>query len=221
MKTTAIIPVKRLDAALTRLNGTLTAVQRAQLAEAMFRDTLHKLRRAETITATLIVTADEAVARHAGWLGHSVLRQPRDVGHSEAAVAGAGAALAEGCDRVVMLPVDCPLLDPAELDAHLGRSPRSLIVPDDAGTGTNALVLCPPDAFGPAFGPDSCARHVGRARSAGVSFSLESIPSLALDLDAPRDLARLRDALILDPAPAHRTAEVLWGLGAEAEGAVA
>lgn len=121
-----------------------------------------------------------------------------------------------------MLPVDCPLLDPAELDAHLGRTPRTaLIVPDEAGTGTNALVLCPPDAFAPAFGPDSCARHVSRARAAGTSFSLERIASLATDLDDPRDLAKLRDALLLDPAPAQLTAKVLWELGAEAERAVA
>ena len=121
-----------------------------------------------------------------------------------------------------MLPVDCPLLDPEELDSHLGRSARTaLIVPDAAGTGTNALVLCPPDAIAPAFGPDSCARHVSRARAAGIAFSLERIGSLARDLDTPDDLVVLRDALLLDPSPAPRTAKVLWELGARAEPAVA
>ena len=107
------------------------------------------------------------------------------------------------------------------LDHHLGRTPRTLIVPDSAGTGTNALVLNPPDAFAPAFGQDSCARHISRARSAGVSFSLERIDSLARDLDTPDDLAALRDALLLDPSPAQRTAKVLWELGAPTEPVVA
>ena len=187
------------------------------MAEALFFDLLSKLRRSRTIDELIVVTADAGIARHAHWLGCKVVRRVEDDGHSEAAAAGARAALADGIDRVAMLPTDCPLLDPAELDAHLGRSPRSaLIVPDRHGTGTNALVLCPPGAFAPAFGPESCARHISRARAAGVGFSLERIVSLECDLDTPEDLNDLRDALILDPEPALRTAQVLWELGEQA-----
>ena len=222
MKTTAILPVKRLGSAHSRLSGALDAVERAQLAEAMFLDTLHKLRRARTIDETIVVTADEAVARHSKWLGHRVLIRAEDHGHSEDAIAGARRAADLGADRVAMLPVDCPLFEPAELDAHLGRTPRTaLIIPDAAGTGTNGLILNPPDAFEPAFGPDSCARHVSRARAAGVAYSVERISSLATDLDGPADMAELRDLLLLDPKPAQRTAKFLWELGARDEHAVA
>ena len=214
--------MKRLPSAHSRLGDHLKPAERTRLAEAMFLDTLHKLRRAKTIDDTVIVTADESVARHAGWLGHGVLRQEADGGHVQAAEAGVRAAMGAGAERVAMLPVDCPLLDTEELDRHLGRSPRTaLIVPDAAGTGTNALVLCPPDAIPPAFGPDSCARHVSRARASGIAFSLERIGSLARDLDTADDLAALRDALLLDPSPAPRTAKVLWELGARTETAAA
>jgi 2-phospho-L-lactate guanylyltransferase len=180
----------------------------------MFRDLLAKIRRSRTIDDVVVVTSDPAVARHARWLGHSVLTRERDEGHSNDAAAGALWAQAQGAQRVAMLPVDCPMLDPVELDEHLGETPRTaLIVPDRHGTGTNALVLCPPDAFHPTFGPDSCARHVSRARSAGLSFALEQLDSLGLDLDTPEDMAELRDALLLDPDPAPRTAKVLWELG--------
>jgi 2-phospho-L-lactate guanylyltransferase len=214
LHTTAIVPVKGLSVANGRLDGTLSEAERSRLAEALFLDLIVKLPRCRCIDDVLIVTADEWVARHAGWFGHRVLMQKADEGHSEAAAAGARAAMAEGAQRVAMLPVDCPMLDTDELDAHLGRSPRTaLIVPDRHGTGTNALMLNPPDLFLPAFGPDSCARHVSRARATGQSFALEEVESLGIDLDTPEDFTLLRDRLLLDPQPAPRTAEVLWQLG--------
>jgi 2-phospho-L-lactate guanylyltransferase len=214
LHTTAIIPVKRLESAHERLSEAVPAQERRRLAEAMFRDLLAKIRRSRYIDDAIIVTSDPAAARHARWLDHTVLERDRDAGHSEDASAGAHLAKSRGAERVVLLPVDCPMLDPGELDAHLGDTPRTaLIVPDRHGTGTNALVLCPPDAIQPAFGPDSCARHISRARAAGISFALAQLESLGFDLDTTEDMAELRDALLLDPGPAPRTAQVLWELG--------
>jgi 2-phospho-L-lactate guanylyltransferase len=222
LRTAAVIPVKRLDAAHARLAELVSPPDRKRLAEALYRDLLAKIRRSRTIDDVIVVTADPTVARHARWLDHQVLTQEADSGHAAAASAGARAAIARGYDRVAMLPIDCPLFDPAELDARMGRTPRTaLIVPDRHGTGTNALVLCPPGAFAPAFGPDSCARHVSRARAAGIGFALERVRSLESDLDTPEDFELLRDALLIDPQPAVRTAQVLWELGAQAEPAVA
>jgi 2-phospho-L-lactate/phosphoenolpyruvate guanylyltransferase len=222
LQTTAIVPVKGLSVANGRLDGLLSEPERSRLAEALFLDLIVKLPRSRCIDDVLIVTADDWIARHAGWFGHEVLMQEADEGHSEAAAAGARAAMAAGADRVAMLPVDCPLLDTDELDAHLGRSPRTaLIVPDRHGTGTNALMLNPPDLFLPAFGPDSCARHVSRARATGQSFALIAVDSLGLDLDTPEDFTLLRDRLLLDPQPAPRTAKVLWQLGDRAQQAAA
>jgi 2-phospho-L-lactate guanylyltransferase len=222
LQTTAVIPAKRFTDANERLEAALSPAQRERVAEAMFLDTLAKLRQSQSLDELLVVTADPSAARQARWFGHEVLEQRQDEGHSQAATAGARAAMKRGAGRVAMLPIDCPLLDTEELDSHLGRSPRAaLIVPDRHGTGTNALVLSPPDAFEPAFGPDSCARHISRARAADVSFALEEVDSLALDLDTPEDMEELRDRLLLDPEPAPRTAKVLWELGAEAKPAVA
>jgi 2-phospho-L-lactate/phosphoenolpyruvate guanylyltransferase len=222
LRTTAIVPVKGLPLANGRLNGILSAAERTRLAEALFLDLIVKLPRSRCLDDVLVVTADESIARQARWFGHMLLFQDADEGHSEAAAAGARAAMAEGSQRVAMLPVDCPMLDIEELDAHIGRSPRTaLIVPDRHDTGTNALVLTPPDVFLPAFGPDSCARHVTKARATGSSFALEKIESLAIDLDTPADFALLRDKLLLDPDPAPRTAQVLWELGDRTQTAAA
>ena len=51
--------------------------------------------------------------------------------------------------------------------------------------------MAPADAIGPAFGPDSCERHLDRASRAGWSAAREELASLALDLDTPDDLDAL------------------------------
>lgn len=210
MKTTAIIPVKRRDESNARLAAVLDAEARAELAEAMMLDAIGHVRRAKLIDDILVVTADPDVARTGRWIGVDVLLQHTDEGHSPAARAGIQLAIGRGAERVALLPIDCPMLDPASLDSHLGRTPRSaLIVPDRHGSGTNALVLSPPDAFEPAFGEGSCARHVARARAAGIGFALERIDGMDLDVDTPEDLRLLREKLILEPGHAPRTERIV------------
>jgi 2-phospho-L-lactate guanylyltransferase len=84
-----------------------------------------------------------------------------------------------------------------------------VIVPDRHGTGTNALVLAPPDAIAPSFGAGSFARHTALARTAGARVRVAEPRSLCLDVDTPGDLAALRAALAERPGGARRTRAVL------------
>lgn len=61
------------------------------------------------------------------------------------------------------------------------------LVPSPDG-GTNALVLIPPGAIPFRFGPNSAARHRAAATAAGVRVESIPLPSLAADIDQPRDL---------------------------------
>jgi 2-phospho-L-lactate guanylyltransferase len=121
---------------------------------------------------------------------------------------------------VLCIPGDCPALDPQELDALLAAEQSGdgtgadgpaqvVIVPDRHGTGTNGLLLTPPDAIAPSFGPGSCERHRALALAAGLSCRVERLPSLLLDIDTGADLAALRERLSDGDAPAVRTRAVL------------
>ena len=96
---------------------------------------------------------------------------------------------------MLLVPGDCPALDPDEVEALLARTAPVVIVPDRHGTGTNALVLTPPDALEPSFGPGSFNRHQNHAKGAGLTYRAEAVPSLAHDVDTPEDLAALSEAL--------------------------
>ncbi len=193
MRTQAILPIKSFPDAKRRLMEELTPGPRRALVEAMFSDVLVALRRAELVDEIVVISSDRDAQEIAGGYGAGVL-DDEQLGHSEAASLAITNAIENGVDRVMLVPGDCPLLDPAELDALLGRAtdpPSALIVPDRHGTGTNALVLRPPNALTPAFGPGSCERHASSARLAGTAHEVVEVPSLGLDVDTPEDLNEL------------------------------
>jgi 2-phospho-L-lactate guanylyltransferase len=211
LKATAILPIKRFDAAKQRLAGGIDHERRRELAAAMVTDVLEAIGEARTIERTIVVSGDPIAQEIAAAAGAEVVPDPSDAGHVEAALAGIARAEAEGATCVVLLPGDCPLLDPRELDRLLTGVPERYVgvVPDRHGTGTNALALSPPDAIVPAFGEGSCARHVAAAREAGIPFGVEELASLGLDLDTPADVVALTRQLAARRGRGRRTAKAL------------
>ncbi len=199
MATLAILPVKSFGAAKQRLADEVPAGIRRALAQAMCADVLLALRRARRVDEVVVVTGElDATALAAGH-GIEVVDDPHDRGQSAAAALGLARAVERGFERALLVPGDCPAIDPAELDALLGgaseHEPAVVIVPDRHGTGTNALVLSPPQVIEPGFGEGSFARHRDRAQAAGLAPAVAKVTSLGLDVDTPDDLAALRGAL--------------------------
>lgn len=211
MKATAVLPVKRFNAAKQRLAAGLGGERRRTLAAAMVEDVLAAIAAARTIERTIVVSGDPIAQELAARAGAEVVPDPEDGGHVAAALAGIARAEAEGARCVVLLPGDCPLLDSRELDRLLTGVPERYvgIVPDRHGAGTNALVLSPPSAIVPAFGEGSRERHVAAAREGGVPFEVEELASLGLDLDTPADVIALTRELESRPGRAPRTAKSL------------
>jgi len=192
MHTIAILPVKSFPNAKQRLSHGVEPELRRQLAEAMLYDVLGALR-LTAVDQVIVVTAGKDGARIAREHDATVVRD-REQGHNAAAACGVEEAVRLGAERALLVPGDCPALDPTEVNELIQSGPRApsvVIVPDRHGTGTNALLITPPDALEPAFGPGSCQRHAALARAAGIAHEIASIPSLALDIDTPDDLGAL------------------------------
>jgi len=211
LKATAVLPVKRFDSAKQRLAAGIDEERRRELAGAMLADVLEAIGGARAIERLIVVTGDPIAQELAAAAGAEVVPDPEDAGHVKAALAGIARAEVEGAERVVLLAGDCPLLDPRELDRMLTGIPDRYvgIVPDRHRTGTNALLLSPPDAIAPDFGEGSRARHVEAARQAGIPFTVEKLPSIELDLDTPADVIALTRELERQPKRARRTAKAL------------
>jgi 2-phospho-L-lactate/phosphoenolpyruvate guanylyltransferase len=199
MRTIAILPIKSFGAAKQRLAGLLGSGARQALVQAMFQDALASLRHVDGLDAIAVVTANPMAERAARGEGVLLLADSEEAGHNESASIGIAYAVEHGFERALLVPGDTPLLDPGEVDALLARAEADatglVVVPDRHGSGTNALLLRPPTAIAPAFGPGSRERHERLAAAAAVSCRVEAVPSLALDVDTPEDLDEIAAVL--------------------------
>jgi 2-phospho-L-lactate guanylyltransferase len=211
--TVAVLPVKRFDDAKQRLDRDLSAGTRRALAEAMLADVLTALGGARGVDGVVVVTSEDRAAELARAAGAEAIGDPAQPGHSAAAAHGVAWALHAGAGRALLVPGDCPALDPGDLDGLLEAQEGGVtVVPDRHGTGTNALVLAPPDAIAPSFGPGSRARHEEAASAASLPCVVAEPRSLVLDVDTAEDLQALRAALAARPGGAAHTRELLGRL---------
>jgi 2-phospho-L-lactate guanylyltransferase len=195
VRTAAILPVKRFGAAKQRLGADVADELRAALARSMVADVLDALARTSSIDLVIVVSGEASLARPAADRGAILIEDDVESGQSAAVVRGVQRALSEEIERVLCVPGDCPSVEPAELDELLRApaSPREVVViPDRHGTGTNGLLLSPPDVIAPSFGEGSCERHIALASAAGLVARVARPASLLLDIDTGADLDALR-----------------------------
>jgi 2-phospho-L-lactate guanylyltransferase len=189
----AIVPVKALADAKSRLAGRLDAGQRKQLSRALLLGTLRTLEGVEGLAATLVVSSDPAVLALAEREKAQSLREAPPGDLNRALTGAAVVAQAAGADAIVVIPIDLPLARPADVAPVVALvaagGPRAVVVaPDRHGEGTNLLALRPVDAIDFAFGPRSLERHRAAALARGIPFHTVENPRLAFDLDEPADL---------------------------------
>ena len=174
----AIVPVKGLDGAKTRLAPRLSAGERAGLVVEMLDRVLAACAGAETIERTLLVTPDPGLARD----GVGLLRDS-GAGHAQAIALALAEPGTTGGVLVVM--GDCPLVTAESLDA-LALAARPLALAPARDGGVNALALAEVNGFVPRFGVP-VETTVADARAAGLDPVVVDDPSLALDIDRPDD----------------------------------
>ena len=185
-----ILPVKRLDAAKSRLDSLFDPGQRRELAAAMLEDALDLCARA-TFLSWHVLSADEIVLRKAAERGFETLEDPPDGGLNDS-LASAIDRLS-GADSVTIIPADTPLATASDLQDILDTGAISdvVVVPADRDAGTNGLYLSPPDLMAPRFGESSFSGYLRNAHETGLRCSILPLEGLALDIDSPEDIDEL------------------------------
>lgn len=182
-----LIPCKNLDVGKSRLSECLSPVKRHEFCKRLLTQTLE---RAIALTAPAnirLVTADPEAAAMARQYSVEALADAGGGLNAALNDARSGIIAVESVSELLILPIDLPLATPDAVSQFLLYGGDIVIAPDEAGTGTNLLLLRAQalKAFRFAYGPGSFAAHAAWAQTGGLR--LEAVPDrrLAFDVDGP------------------------------------
>ena len=192
-----LLPLKEFAASKQRLAGVLSVTERACLLQSMVGDVLGVLTQHPDIKRIAICSRDRAALWLANHFGVEFIDEQRthaaDLNHAvNSAVRGLAA---EGCDDILVVHGDLPLLSAQDVSTFLlrHRSARAAlsavtIAPDRRGLGTNLLAWRPLQQFQTQYGADSFAKHCAQAHALDAQLTICELPGARCDIDEPEDL---------------------------------
>ena len=191
----AIVPVKPLRSGKSRLAGTLSQDERAELNRTLLKHTLKTLSDLKEVEHVLVVSRDPQALTLARLYGARTVREAGQPHLNTALKRATVVAQVYATRGVLVLPADLPLISREDILAlidHATQPPVVVIAPDRHEKGTNALLISPAGLIEYDFGENSFQRHCQRVKEAGARLEVVNLPSLGLDLDLPEDLELVR-----------------------------
>ncbi len=210
-----VVPVKSFKQAKKRLATVLTGEQRNDLMKHMLDDVLAAITATAEVEGVTVVTSDAEVKQ---WVskralniqtplrvfdpdhgkpcdrpGLAVQGELTEDGLCRAYIAAAADLVDRGAGSMLLLPADIPLVTVTEIQALFAdhSCPGVSLAAAGSDGGTNALLVSPPDIIAPAFGDQSCQRHIAHARERGLEPTVLSASGLSLDIDTLEDIRAL------------------------------
>lgn len=192
MRPLILIPCKSFATGKSRLSPVLSATEREALCRRFLGDTLALALDLVAKDDVRVVSSDPAVASAAAAVGIDC-EVDDDTGLNTALAGAIGAFLAsrsEGIDRdVLILPIDLALATPAAVASVLAATADLVLVPDQAGHGTNMLrlrgAIAPRFSF--QFGANSFPMHMQEAERLRLRVEILRDANLGFDIDTPAD----------------------------------
>lgn len=206
----AIVPVKSLGASKSRLSHILSVEERAELTGDLLGRTLEVLGEAEAIRRTLVVSRDPVVLKIARTHGASTFGETGKQDLNMALTRAAHVAERQGADCALILPADLPFVEASDLAILIEALPagwdkrdqrgeyvfRAMVIcGDQTGTGTNALLVCPPTALTFRYGANSFNAHLSQAVDLNMARKSVQAPGIAFDLDTEEDWRVYQEAI--------------------------
>jgi len=191
-----LIPVKNLENAKQRLSPVLNEEERRELARAMCEDVLETVAQWSERPTTAVVTGDSFALSLAKRYEFEIIADDANPGETGAIEMATSVCKRRGAKSTLVIPADIPLVEVWELRRIIDTADGhgTVLVPDAAGRGSNAVWRSPADLFPLRFGNDSFLPHLAAAQATGLRCMVLDLPGIARDVDRPEDLEALAAA---------------------------
>lgn len=194
MKIAAVIPMKCLHSAKSRLSNILTAKQRKNLAMYLLNATIKELKKSDFISEIIIVSSDEAV-KHYSCLNNIKFIKDWDEGVNKAVMLADKYCINNDINANIVIPPDLPFVSAKEIDKICIISNKYhkciIICPSKRLDGTNVLFRKPPDVIKTHYDNNSYMNHLIEAYKFNIPIESLDIVKLRFDLDTKEDLLEL------------------------------
>ena len=188
MKAFAIVPIKRLDMAKTRLSKILNDEERVKLTLAMLKDVLKAIRDSD-IEQTYLIGANRKVAEIAKG-GSNIFLWDGGEGLDKAVELANEICCSDGAEATIFVPSDLPLLTSCDLNNILELIHKGIqvVITPSKNLGTNILARKPPTVIPTSFGEKSFRKHIKLSRERDVKYEIYKSRNVLLDVDSINDL---------------------------------
>lgn len=194
----AVIPMKPLTDAKSRLSDILSEPQRQKLVMSLFTHTVIQLQESDRFDGIAVVTADPTLVQIGDELGIHIIHEDTPSDLNTSLTACLKVLKAHKVDGIMILPGDLPYLNArvlqdmvSEIEVHH----TMMISPDLHLNGTNALYLDPIDNLPFCYGDQSFTRHIQFARQMHYNVKIYLSDHLKVDIDTIDDFRQHEDIL--------------------------
>src|SRR5688572_24730669 len=194
MKIAAVIPMKSLHSAKSRLSNILTAQQRKNLAMYLLDATIKELKKSNFISEIIIVSNDKALKQYS-CINNLKFIKDSDEGVNQAVILADKYCIDNGINATIVIPQDLPFISAKEIDEICTISNKYhkciIICPSKRFDGTNVLFRKPPDVIKTFYDDNSYINHLKEARKFNIPIESLDLDKLKLDIDTKEDLIEL------------------------------
>ena len=194
MKIAAVIPMKSLHSAKSRLSNILTAQQRKNLAMYLLDATIKELKKSNFISEIIIVSNDKALKQYS-CINNLKFIKDSDEGVNQAVILADKYCIDKGINANIVIPQDLPFISAKEIDKICTISNKYhkciIICPSKRFDGTNVLFRKPPDVIKTHYDDNSYMNHLKEADKFKIPIETLDIVKLRFDLDTKEDLLEL------------------------------
>lgn len=188
----ALVPVKKLTHAKSRLTNEMPLKERTDLVLSMLEHVINVLKTCREISTISIVTSDEDVRSFSLQLGVSVQTE-ESTGHNPALTAAAKKETNATIKGLLTISADLPLLTHFDIQKMIDLSKLyDVVIAPSKDNGTNALLLKKPLLLPYLFGKNSFEKYEKAAKDVGIPFISHQSETLAFDIDTIEDVKKLK-----------------------------